>query len=200
MLCACAEAGDRQAQGYVTLFEQWCAHELWHLPSPRAARSVTAARPLRGSGDRSGTRLSVQRQPASQVMESWPRSVSCSASLNDSPRETCMASSVPACPWIMALGHQPLAGKPLVGSSQVSLGSYCTRIMKLAKLRLELRCSKEQREDVTEPCWDRMVTLPQSWWPALDCWPLCAHWGIVSKMFWSLELLCLHFWSVWFLC
>lgn len=34
------------------------------------------------------------------------------------------------------------------------LGDYSARIMKFAKLKLEFRCREEQKEDVTEPCWD----------------------------------------------
>lgn len=66
-----------------------------------------------------------------------------------------MTSSFPTCPWV---GHQPLAGKPLVGSYHVHLRDYSARIMKFAKLRLEFRCREEKKEDMTEPCWEWMVT------------------------------------------
>lgn len=94
-----------------------------------------------------------------------------------------MTSSSPTYPWVVTLGHQPLAGKPLVESSYVYLGDYRARIMKFVELRLELRCRKEQREDVSEPCLEWMVT-PST--VLIICFRLLASlgsWGIVFKMF-----------------
>lgn len=94
-----------------------------------------------------------------------------------------MTSSFPTYPWVVTLGHQPLAGKPVVESLYVYLGDYRARIMKFVELRLELRCRKEQREDVSEPCWEWMVT-PST--VLIICFRLLASlgsWGIVFKMF-----------------
>lgn len=159
LLHACAGVGNKEAQGIVTSFHQWSAHGLWHLPSPRAGHSghSSMSRPWQRWQPRDSPEC-AETQLTSQVRESWQRSVSCSASVNDFQKERCMTSSFPTCPWVVTLGHQPLAGKPLVGSSYVYLGDYCARIMKFAKLRLEFRCRKEQREDVAEPCWEWMVT------------------------------------------
>lgn len=132
----------------------WSAHELWHLPSPRAGHSghSSTSHPrqrwqLRDSPECAETQLT------SQVRESWQRSVSCSASLNDSLK---MHDFIFPC-LPMLHGSQPLAGKPCRELLRVSW-DYGARIMKFAKLRFEFRCRKEQREDVTEPCWERMVT------------------------------------------
>lgn len=152
LLCACAGTGYRQAQGIVTL----CLICTWAVTPPisscwtlRLQLHVSSTAELTAQGltwvCRDTTNLTGEGELAevSQLL-SFRKWVSKNAWLH---------LSLP-----MLHGSHPLAGKPLVGSSYVYLGDYCARIMKSAKLRLEFQCRKEQREDVTEPCWERMVT------------------------------------------
>lgn len=151
-LCMCWGRGQAGSGYCDTLSDLHMGCDTSHLPV--LDTQVTAPHLIHGRSD-SELRDSpecAETQLTSQVRESWQRSVSCSASLNDSQK---MHDFIFPC-LPMLHGSQPLAGKPCRELLCVSWDNGA-RIMKFAKLRLEFRCRKEQREDVTEPCWERMV-------------------------------------------
>lgn len=139
----CARGRGQAGSGYVTLSGQWSAHELWHLPSPRAGHS----------GHSSGTHLRVQGH-TSQGRESWQRSVSFTKWFSKRNRHEFIFPCLPTGCYFRSSATCWWKG----GSSCVHLGDCCARMVKFAKLRLEFRGRKEQREEVTEPCWEWMVT------------------------------------------
>lgn len=157
---------------------------------------VTAPRLIHSRGNSSGTHLSVQRQTnltGGGELAKVSQLLSFSRWFSKRNMHDFIFSYLPMGCYFRS---SATCRKASVESSYVYLGDYRARIMKFVELRLELRCRKEQREDVSEPCLEWMVT-PST--VLIICFGLLASlgsWGIVFKMFWSLELLCLHFWSV----